>query len=100
MKVPRSKSSRPTVTGDAKEAWSLIALARDAGVDVASVSVGSCRVELRQSAVPSGDRPAQRDPRQAIYEQFGGEAFRRMTGRAAADAVPGEDYQPALESEA
>lgn len=102
MKVPRKKSSDHTVTGDAREAWHLILNAAAVGIGVTSVSVGSCRVELREP------RPAQRatdepeTPRDAIYAQFGGDMYRRMTTggkRAAGQTVSGEEYQPAIESD-
>lgn len=99
--MPRQKSSPHTVTGDAKEVWNLIANARAAGIDVSSVSVGTCRVELRAPATGAPAPSEQRDPRQAIYEAFGGDAYRRMVGGQPSGpaAVPGEEFQPALEVE-
>src|SRR5262245_413027 len=98
-KVPRSKSSDRTVTGDAKEAWHLIANARAAGIDLASVTVGGCRIELRAPVVARGADDEVQSPRDAIYERFGGEMYRRMQGRPGTPAVKGEEYQPALEVE-
>lgn len=105
--MPRSKSSNHTVTGDAKEAWHLIERARASGVDVASVSVGNCRIELRPRTAAPGPREDDQPgagPAPGIYDQFGSELYRQMvrgTGRRAPaqDTVPGEDFQPAIEAE-
>lgn len=96
--MPRQKSSPHTVTGDAKEALNLILNLRAAGAVPTTITVGTVTVEL-QSTAPTAGRPVERDARQAIYQQFGGEAYRRMMGTRGADAVPGEDFQPALETE-
>ena len=94
--MPRSKAH--TVTGDAAQVRALLAWAREVGVDLESVSVGTCSVSVRQRAGAVPERAEGQDPRQAIYEQFGGEAYRRMMGsRVGGDAVPGEEMQPALE---
>lgn len=95
--LPRPKAH--TVTGDAAQVRALLAWARSEGVEMQSVSVGTCRVELRQAVAPTGDRPVQRDPRQAIYEQFGGEAYKRMTGQVPDTGVRGEEWEPALGNE-
>jgi hypothetical protein len=88
------------LVGDAKQVKELLAWAKTEGVDMQSVSVGNCRVELRQAVAPAPtDRPAFKDPRQAIYEQFGGEAYKRMTGAVPDTGVRGEDWQPALGNE-
>lgn len=95
--MPRSKG--PTLTGDAAQVRCLLDWARANRVELTSVSVGSCRVEVREAiAARTGDDAPAKSPREAIYEQFGGEAYRRMTGsKPGPAAVPGEDYQPALE---
>jgi hypothetical protein len=96
--LPRSKVH--TVTGDAAQVRALLAWAKSECVEMTSVSVGNCRVELRQAVTPAPtDRPAFKDPRQAIYEQFGGEAYKRMTGAVPDTGVRGEDWQPALGNE-
>lgn len=63
---------------------------------MSSVSVGTCRVELRQAVPASTDRQVPRDPRTAMYEQFGGEMYRRMAGATPDTDVRGEEYTPAL----
>lgn len=95
--MPRSKG--PTLTGDAAQVRCLLDWARANRVELSVVSVGSCRVEVREAVVArSGDEAVTKSSREAIYEQFGGEAYRRMTGvKPGPAAVPGEDYQPALE---
>jgi hypothetical protein len=81
--MPRSNLSKaPTLSGDAALAWGLIARAKAEGVEIASVTVGGCSVELRQAAPAASDQPAARDPRRAIYETFGGEMLARMEGRS------------------
>lgn len=98
--MPRRKSSPHTVTGDAREVWHLIVNAREAGIDVASVSHGTCTVVLRETAATTAaDKPAREDPRQALYRQFGGELFSRLTGAAPDTGVRGEEYEPALGAE-
>lgn len=86
--------------GDSKQALDLLVAARDAGFDVSLVTVGSCRIEVRAPvAAPSADDAAPRDPREAIYQKFGGEFFRRAVGggRSSEPSVPGADLQPAIE---
>lgn len=99
--MPRRKSSPHTVTGDAREVWHLIVNARAAGIAVASVSHGTCTVVLREpaSSAPAEDKTAREDPRQALYRQFGGEMFSRLTGAAPDTGVRGEEYEPALGTE-
>lgn len=93
--LPRSKAH--TVTGDAAQVRALLAWARSEGVEMSSVSVGNCRVELRSAQVaPAGERAAARDPRTAMYEQFGGAMYRHLTGQAPDTGVRGEEYEPAL----
>jgi hypothetical protein len=100
----RSKTSGHTVTGDAREVWALIQNAKANGIELASVSVGSCRVELRggNAAVPRADSdPPVRGPRGGIYQDFGGDMFARQqrangAATAAQQQVTGEDFQPAL----
>lgn len=92
--LPRSKAH--TVSGDAAQVRALLAWARETGVDMQSVSVGNCSVQLRQSAAPQGERAAARDPRTAMYEQFGGAMYRHLTGAAPDTGVRGEEYEPAL----
>ena len=95
--LPRSKAH--TVTGDAAQVRALLAWAKEQGVEMSSVSVGNCSVQLRPPTAPPGERAAARDPRQAIYEQCGGEAYKRMTGAVPDTGVRGEDWQPALGNE-
>jgi hypothetical protein len=96
----RSKTSGHTVTGDSREVWALIQNAKANGIELASVSVGSCRVELRggTTAVPRADSdPPVRGPRGGIYQDFGGDRLLRMRdGVSASPAVSGEEFQPAL----
>lgn len=66
---------RKTLTGDAGQVQALIAWARANGVDVATVTVGGCRVELVPRVAPAGKMP-EREPTAGIYKQFGGEVFK------------------------
>lgn len=103
--MPRQKSSGPTVTGDAREALHVIERLQKTGIDVSSVSVGNCRIELRQAARAATREDAaavQPTPLEQMYEQFGGELYRRTrgtTGRPVPQTVAGEEYQPAIETE-
>lgn len=98
MKVPHlPRSKAHTVSGDAAQVRNLLAWARSEGVEMASVSVGTCRVELRQTVTATqGERAAARDPRTAMYEQFGGAMYRHLTGASPDTGVRGEEYEPAL----
>ncbi|HEY0194869.1 MAG TPA: hypothetical protein VGC42_27340 [Kofleriaceae bacterium] len=99
-----SRSKAHTVSGDADQALGLLVAARAAGFEIAHVTVGNCRIELRTSpaALAPQDESPQRDPREMIYQQYGGELYRRAVSGASSTstntpAVPGADLQPAIE---
>lgn len=100
--MPRSKPH--TVSGDAAQALELLVAAKAAGFELSTVTVGGCRIELREPPPAAqsrdDDQPQPRDPRDAIYQRYGGELYRRaMQGGAAGAspvAVPGADLQPAI----
>lgn len=85
-------SVKTTCTGDARQVIGILAWARDAGLEMSTVTVGSCRVELhrRPSAEPS-QRPTA-DDRSSIYGQFGGPALAHIVE----SEVPGEEMQPVI----
>lgn len=65
------------MSGDAAQAARFLTWARKNGHDVSCVSVGTCRVELRQPVAKPVDRKEpQRDMPEAIYARFGGEVYR------------------------
>lgn len=92
--LTKTTDAAPMVaTGDAAEALAVLSWAKANGVELSSVSVGTCSVKLARAAVQSRDE-APIDPRQALYKRFGGEML-AQTVRLAED-VPGEDMQPAV----
>lgn len=76
--------------------------ARAEGFELESVSVGNCRIDIRHGP-PRGGQPTAADsppPREAIYQQFGGELYQRMVhGAPRKTQVSGEDFQPAIEAD-
>lgn len=97
--MARKKSTGPTVTGDAAQAWNLVLLARSVGLAVDHVSVGACSMNLRQAPNATPPLPdAEPDPRPQFYADFGGELYRQMMGDKQAGAVvPGMELQPSIE---
>lgn len=77
--------------------------ARAEGFELDSVSVGTCRIEVRKretSAANGADTDPALPPREAIYQQFGGELYQRMVhGAPRKTQVSGEDFQPAIEAD-
>lgn len=95
--VTQMTDMTPTqLTGDAAALVGILEWMQSAGLDVASVSVGSCRVELRPPAAAARpDRDDAEDEgernREAIYRKFGGPVF----DHAMSD-VPAGELQPAI----
>ncbi len=87
------------LAGDAAACVGILAWAQKAGLEVAAVTVGTCRVELRAPApAPVAARDDRDDPaeetarhQEAIYRKFGGPVFEHATS----DIPPGE-LQPAI----
>lgn len=101
MKRSTVSRSSTRITGDAAQVVAVLAWAKKSGLELNRVSVGGCTVDVRQPVTPvaAPERTQPKDPRIAIYEQFGGEAYRRMTGQTPDTGVRGEEYEPALGNE-
>lgn len=85
------RKSTVTVTGDAKQAIGILAWARDAGLQVATVTVGACRVEMVRQAGDAGPERADA-PASTIYSQFGGPALASVVE----SEIPGNELQPVV----
>lgn len=83
--------TKTTVTGDAKQVIGILAWAKDAGLQVATVAVGACRVELHRGGAPGQERTEDSAPRESIYGQFGGPALADAIGE-----IPAGELQPVI----
>lgn len=83
--------TKTTVTGDAKQVLGILAWAKDAGLQVATVTVGGCRVELHRGGAPGPERNDEPAPRESIYGQFGGPALADAMGE-----IPAGELQPVI----
>lgn len=80
-------------TGDAAEVVGILAWAQQAGLSIATVTCGSCTVELHRMA-PAGEPEERTDGahREAIYGQFGGPALKY----ALESEIPASELQPVV----
>lgn len=91
----RKTAGRMRATGDAAEVLAVLNWARENGVEVASVAVGTCSVQLAR-AVPTERREREQaveTHQQAIYRRFGGEMLDRAIQH---ETVEGADMQPVV----
>lgn len=65
-------------TDDAGRMAAFLAWARDSGIPVQSVSIGSCSVSLYSAQRPVEASRPQTDGRMSMYEQYGGEAYQEL----------------------
>lgn len=89
--MKRHTLSKTTVTGDARQVIGILAWAQGAGLAVATVTVGGCRVDLHRGGAPSPERAEEPAPRESIYGQFGGPALADAMGE-----IPAGELQPAI----
>lgn len=100
--MSRTTETTPTpctaLTGDAASLVGILSWAQSAGLEVAAVTVGTCRVELRAPAPPVVASADQGEPedgaarhREAIYRHFGGPVFEHVTS-----GIPPGELQPAI----
>ena len=78
--------------GDALQVRLLIEWAASAGVEILSLAVGNCTVNLAPRRMPRSDSPVAQMTAQSIHEQFGGKMFRSMVEMPESDG----DYEPAI----
>lgn len=80
------------LTGDAAQVCGVLAWARETGLQIASITVGGCHVELRHAAPPAGEqRP---EPRHSgLYDQMMSPEIKAMLDET---GIPLGELQPAV----
>lgn len=90
--MPRTEHM--ALTGDAASAVGILAWARDAGFDIAVITVGNVHVELHRASARGGDADDQdtdRAHRESLYDRFGGPAL-----AAVVSEIPAGELQPVI----
>ena len=87
-----STVSKTSVAGDAKQVLCVLEWALRNGVQLSTVSVGTCSVQV-VPAMAAAQKQEERGPsRESLYDRFGGPALSSVTR----DMVPGAEFQPAI----
>lgn len=82
-------------TGDAADVLRVLEWARANGIELSSVKAGNCAVTLTPAArAGAEDRPV--DPRDAIYQRFGGQMLKDAMRAFDGGGVPKSELQPAI----
>lgn len=78
--------------GDALQVRLLIEWAASAGVEITSLAVGSCQVNLAPRRVPREISPQDQVTARSIYEKFGGKPYADIASKREVDG----EYEPAI----
>lgn len=93
-KMTADRTAATELTGDAAQVCAVLAWARDTGLQIASLTVGACHVELRHAAPPAGEqRPAPR--RNGIYDDAMAQSP-ELKALLAETGIPDGELQPAV----
>lgn len=83
---------KTSVTGDAKQVLCVLDWALRNGVQLSTVSVGTCSVQVVPATATAVKQEERGPSRESLYDRFGGPALSSVTR----DVVPGAEYQPVI----